>query len=153
MTLAGLQEAMCKALRESAYLRAHAIPVVAEDEGNVAAEWDARFARTHLAVTVGAASFAPTSRDSRVIAGMARLAATVWEQPSRNRVGQNRLGPNAAEVAEALACEMHLAPFGGGVLVFTGVGGVERADGKTITRTVGFETLATLTGEEQNGNH
>jgi len=147
MTLGALQEAMCAALRESEYLRANAIPSVPEDDGNIAAEWDVRFARSHLAVTVGAASFAPTSRDSRVITGMARLAVTVWEQPSRNRVGQNRQGPTAAEVAEELACEMHLAPFGGGVLVFTGIGGVEREDDKTITRTVGFETLATLTGE------
>ena len=147
MTLVDLQETVCKALRESEYLRANAIPSVPEDDGNIAAEWDVRFARSHLAVTVGAASFAPTSRDSRVITGMARLAVTVWEQPSRNRVGQNRLGPTAAEVAEELACEMHLAPFGGGVLVFTGIGGVEREDDKTITRTVGFETLATLTGE------
>ncbi len=147
MTLGALQEAMCATLRESEYLRANAIPAVPEDDGNIAAEWDVRFARSHLAVTVGAASFAPTSRDSRVITGMARLAVTVWEQPSRNRVGQNRQGPTAAEVAEELACEMHLAPFGGGVLVFTGIGGVEREDDKTITRTVGFETLATLTGE------
>ena len=147
MTLGALQEAMCAALRESEYLRANAIPSVPEDDGNIAAEWDVRFARSHLAVTVGAASFAPTSRDSRVITGMARLTVTVWEQPSRNRVGQNRQGPTAAEVAEELACEMHLAPFGGGVLVFTGLGGVEREDDKTITRTVGFETLATLTGE------
>ena len=147
MTLVDLQETVCKALRESEYLRSRAIPILAEDEGNVAAGWDANFARTHLAVTVAAASFAPTSRDSCVIAGMARLAVTAWEQPSRNRVGQNRLGPTAAEVAEAIACEMHLAPFGGGVLVFTGIGGVERVDNKTIARTVGFETLATLTGE------
>jgi len=147
MTLGALQEAMCAALRESEYLRANAIPSVPEDDGNIAAEWDVRFARSHLAVTVGAASFAPTSRDSRVITGMARLAVTVWEQPSRNRVGQNRQGPTAAEVAEELACEMHLAPFGGGVLVFMCIGAEEREDDKTITRTVGFETLATLTGE------
>ena len=144
MTLVDLQETVCKAIRESEYLRSHAIPVLAEDEGNVAAGWDANFARTHLAVTVGAASFAPTSRDSCVIAGMARLAVTVWEQPSRNRVGQGRLGPNATEVAEALACERHLMPVGYGVLVFTGIGGVERVDDKTIARTVSFETLATL---------
>ena len=147
MTLGALQEAMCAALRESEYLRANAIPAVPEDDGNLAAEWDVRGARSHLAVTVGAASVAPTSRDSRVITGMARLAVTVWEQPSRNRVGQNRLGPTAAEVAEELACEMHLAPFGGGVLVFTGIGGVERADDTTSTRTGGCGTLATLTGE------
>lgn len=150
MTLIRIQSAVLKALRGLDYVLSHGIPVLAEDEGNVVAGWDENFARTHLAVTVGAASFSPTSRDSRVVSGMARIGVTVWEQPSRNRVGQGLAGPRAAEAAEELACAAHLMPIGGGVLVLAEIGGVVRVDDKTVARTVTFETLAVLTGEEHD---
>ena len=120
------------------------VPVLAAEEGNVVAEWDERCAASHLAVTVGAAGFTPSSRDSRVLAGMMRLDVTVLERPTRNRVGQRRVGPTATEAAEAIANALQLAPIGDGVLVLGGIGGVERIDDQTIARTVRFETLATL---------
>ena len=140
--LVKLQLEVRRALGER--LSSSGIPVLAEEEGNVAAEWDVRFARTHLAVTVGAAGFTPTSRDSRVVAGMAKLAVTVYEQPTRNRIGQGRRGPTATEAAEEIANAAHLLPLDGGVLVLAGIGGIERIDENTIARTVSFETLATL---------
>ncbi len=75
--LVDLQLEVCRALQRFSFL--NGVPVLAEEEGNVAAEWDARAAGTHLAVTVGAAGFTPTSRDSRVVTGMARLAVNVYE--------------------------------------------------------------------------
>ena len=137
-----LQLEACLLLRAAPIL--DGVPVLAAEEGNVAAEWSERFAKTHLAVTVGAAGFTPTSRDSRVVAGMARLDVTVYEQPTRNRIGQGRRGLTATEAAEEIAGALQLAPYGGGVLVLSGIGGVERVDDKTIARTVSFETLATL---------
>lgn len=151
MTLVRIQESLLKALCGLDYLHSHGVPVLAEDEGNVVADWDSRFARTHLAVTVSAARFTPTSRDSRMISGMAKIAVKVWEQPSRNRVGQGLSGPTATEVAEELACEAHLLPMDGGVLAFADLGDLERVDSKTVARTVIFETLAVLTGDD-HGN-
>ena len=95
-------------------------------------------------MTVGAAGFTPTSRDSRVVTGMARLAVTIYEQPTRNRIGQGRRGLTVTEAAEEIASAVQLAQCCGGVLVLTGIGGIERIDEKTIARTVSFETLATL---------
>ncbi len=149
MTLAGLQKAVCKALQEAEYLRTHGICVLAEDEGNVLFDREEAFARAHIAVTVGAADFTPASRSALTpeIAGMARLAVKVLETPSRNRVGQSRRGPSAAEAAEAAACAAHLLQCCGGTLVFTGIGGVERTDDATVVRKLGFEMLTTLTGK------
>ena len=146
MTLAELQKSVCSALRAAEYLRLHGICVLAEDEGNVLFDRTAAFARTHIAVTVGAAEFTPSSRSAHTpeIAGMARLAVRVWEEPSRNRVGQSRAGPAAAEVAEAVACTVHLLQCCGGTLVFTGIGGVLRPDDVTVMREVGFEILTKL---------
>ncbi len=140
--LVKLQMEVCRALRELPFL--NGVPVLAEETGNVAAEWDERFARTHLAVAVGAAGFTPTSRDSRVVAGMARLDVVVYENPTRNRVGQGRVGLTATEAAEQIANALQLMRCGDGVLVLSGIGGVERDDDSTIARTVSFETLATL---------
>lgn len=145
MTLVDMQKTVCAALRELPYL--NGVPVLVEEEGNVVAERDAAFAKTHLAVIAGAAGFTPTSRDCRIITGIARLTVTVFEQPSRNRIGQTRYGPTVTGAAEAIACAMQLLAYNGGVLVMTGIGGIERIDDKTIARTVNLETLATLTGE------
>jgi len=134
-----------RALQELDFL--NGVPVLAEEAGNVAAERNERFAKSHLAVAVGAAGFTPTSRDSRVVAGMLRLDVVVYENPTRNRVGQGRTGPTATETAERIATALQLMRCGGGVLVLSGIGGVERDDASTIARTVSFETLATLTGE------
>ena len=140
--LVDLQLEVCRALQRFSFL--NGVPVLAEEEGNVAAEWDARAAGTHLAVTVGAAGFTPTSRDSRVVTGMARLAVTVYEQPTRNRIGQGRRGLTATEAAEEIANAAQLMRCGDGVLVLAGIDGVESVDDKTVARTVSFETLATL---------
>lgn len=152
MTLVELQNTMYDALRALDFLRGNAIPVIMEDEGNVAAEWDARFARSHMAVTVGAASFEATTRDGDIIVGRARVAATVWEQPSRNRVGQGRMGPNATEVAEAIGCAVHGTSFMGARIKLVGIGAPVSVDDKTVARQVSFETLATLTGEFEECN-
>ena len=133
---------VCRALRDLPFL--NGVPVLAAETGNVAAEWNERSARAHLAVTVGAAGFTPTSRDSRVVAGMARLDVVVYENPTRNRVGQGRRGLTATEAAEQIANSLQLMRCGDGVLVLSGIGGVERNDGGNIARTVSFETLATL---------
>lgn len=143
--LLDLQLEVCRALQALPFL--NGVPVLAAEAGNVAAEWNERFARTHLAVTVGAAGFSPTSRDSRVIAGMLRLDVVVYENPTRNRVGQGRRGLTATEAAEQIANALHLTRCGDGVLVLAGIGNVERDDASTIARTVSFETLATLAGE------
>ena len=143
--LVDLQLEVCRALQRLPFL--NGVPVLAEEEGNVAAGWNERFSKTHLAVTVGAAGFTPTSRDSRVIAGMLRLAVAVYENPTRNRVGQGRRGLTATEAAERIANALQLMRCGDGVLVLSGIGNVEREDASTIARTVSFETLATLTGE------
>jgi len=145
-TLYALQKSVCSALREAEYLRVHGICVLAEDEGNVLFDREAAFTRTHLAVSVGAADFTPSSRSAHTpeIAGMARLAVRVWEEPSRNRVGQSRAGPAAAEVVEAVACTVHLLQCCGGTLVFTGIGGVLRHDDTTIVREAGFEIFTKL---------
>ena len=140
--LVNLQLEVCSALKGLDFL--NGVPVLAAEEGNVAAEWDERSARTHLAVTVGAAGFTPTSRDSRVVAGMARLDVVVYENPTRNRVGQRRRGLTATEAAEQIANALQLMRCGDGVLVLSGIGGVGRDDDGTIARTVSFETLATL---------
>lgn len=146
MTLSGLQTAVLDALVMFQSLRGNPVPVIAEDAGNVVAERDSAFARTHLAVAVGSPSFESSSPDSATIEGTARLAVTVYEQPSRNRVGQRLAGPTALEEAEAIACEIHHLAFDGGVLVFRSIGGVERVDDRTIARTLNFDTIATLTG-------
>lgn len=142
--LVKLQLEVCRALRELPFLQG--VPVIAAETGNVAAEWDERSAKTHLSVTVGAADFTPTSRDSGVITGMARLEVAVHENPTRNRVGQGvgRMGPTATETAEQIAGALHLMSVGDGVLVLSGIGGIVRDEDKTIVRTVSFETLATL---------
>ncbi|MGN0832590.1 MAG: hypothetical protein ACI4RD_02930 [Kiritimatiellia bacterium] len=146
MTLERIQQTVLDALRNHHQRKGVFVPVIAEDEGNVVSERDAAFARTHIACTVGAASFAPKSKDSAVIFGTARIDVTVWERPTRNRVGQPSGGPTSAEEAEIVACALHLLPYDGGVIVLTGIGGVVRSDGGTISRTVTFETDATLSG-------
>lgn len=149
MTLTALQGAVVDALQRHYSLLGNVVPVLAEDEGNVVAERDANLAKSLLAVTVGAARFTPTSRDSGVIVGTASMAVTVFERPSRNRIGQadSMRAPKATDEAERVACALHLLPLGGGVLVFAGIGPVERTSDGEISRTVTFETLATLTGE------
>ena len=123
------------------------VPVISEIDGDVVAERDAAFLKQHLAVIVGAARFEPQSRNSGVITGMAKIVVTVYEQPSRNRIGQRIIGPTLTAVAEHVACSAHLMKIGDGVLVFTGLGDVVRVDDKTVARDVNFETLTTLTGE------
>lgn len=147
MTLSSLQKAVYEALRNHWSLSGNGVPVIEEDVGNLVFERDSSLDRTYLAIEVGSPSFDPTSRDSGTIVGKARLSVTVYERPDRNRVGQVRSGNTALDVAESVACALNLLPFDGGVLVFTGIGGVERSDEKTISRTVSFETVATLSGE------
>ncbi len=148
MTLSGIHRAVYEALRIRASRRGNAVPVLLEDAGNVVAERDSSFARAHLAVEVGPPVFEAKSRDSATIEGVARLTVTVFEQPTRNRVGQRLDGPTALDEAEAIACGLHHLPLDCGVLVCTGIGGVERVDGQTVSRGVAFEALTTLTGEE-----
>ena len=148
MTLACLHRAVYEALSIRASRRGNAVPVLLEDAGNVVAERDSSFARAHLAVEVGPPAFEAKSRDSATIEGTARLTVTVFEQPTRNRIGQRLDGATALDEAEAIACELHHLAFDGGVLVCTGIGGVERVDGQTVSRSVAFEALTTLTGEE-----
>lgn len=149
MTLTEIQAAAAKALRALPWVREHGVAVLAEDEGNVVFDRAADFAKTHLAAIAGACSFAPASRNAHTpqIAGMAQLAVRVLEEPSRNRVGQGRSGPTATEAAEAIACGLHLCPVCGGVLVFTGIGGIARLDETTVMREVGFEIFTGLEGK------
>jgi len=142
-TLGKLQKAVIDALKTHHELNGLAVPVIAEDEGNLVAEREAAVAKSYICDTVGAAEFTPTSNGS-IIVGNARLVVTVWERPTRNRVGQPGGGHNATDEAETVALALNLMPFDGGVLVFKGIGGVVRNDGETISRAVAFETVATL---------
>ena len=126
-TLIGIQGELCRKLSELPDFYGK-IPVISEIDGDVVAERDAAFQKKHLAVVVGAARFEPQSRDSRVITGMARIVVTVYEQPSRNRIGQRLIGPTLTSVAEHIACSAHLMKIGDGVLAFTGLGDVVRVD-------------------------
>ena len=144
--LIGIQGELCRKLSELTEFYAK-VPVISEIDGDVVAERDAAFLKQHLAVIVGAARFEPQSRNSGVITGMAKIVVTVYEQPSRNRIGQRLIGPTLTAVAEHVACSAHFMKIGDGVLVFTGLGDVVRVDGKTVSRDVNFETLTTLTGE------
>ena len=145
-TLIGIQVELCKKLGELPDFFAK-VPVISEVDGDVVAERDAAFAKKHLAVVVGAARFEPQSKNSSIIEGMARIVVTVYEQPSRNRIGQRLIGPTLTSAAEHIACRANLMKIGDGVLVFTGLGDVVRVDEKTVSRDVNFETLTTLTGE------
>ena len=145
-TLISIQGELCKRLSELPEFYAK-IPVISEIDGDIVAERDTAFQKQHLAVVVGAAKFDPQSKNSRVITGMARIVVTVYEQPSRNRIGQRLIGPTLTSVAEHIACSAHLMKIGDGVLAFTGLGDVVRVDDKTVSRDVNFETLTTLTGE------
>ena len=145
-TLISIQSELCSKLSTLPEFNAK-IPVISEIDGDVVAERDAAFQKKHLAVVVGAARFEPQSKNSRVITGMARVVVTVYEQPSRNRIGQRLIGPTLTAVAEGIACKAHLMKIGDGVLVFTDLGDVVRVDDKTVSRNVNFETLTTLTGE------
>lgn len=147
MTLTNFQTAVHSKLMNRSALHGNSVPVLLGDDGNVVSDRDEALARKRLAVTVGSPRFDPTSRDSGTIVGKARLTVTVFEQPTRNRVGQARDSMTALEEAEAIACTVHLLPFDGGVVVFTGIGDMERVDDNTISRPVGFETIATLTGD------
>ena len=144
--LIGIQSELCRKLSELPDFYGK-VPAISEIDGDVVAERDAAFLKQHLAVVVGAARFEPQSRNSGVITGMARIVVTVYEQPSRNRIGQRLIGPTLTSVAEHVACKAHLMKIGDGVLVFTGLGDVVRVDEKTVSRDVNFETLTTLTGE------
>ena len=145
-TLIGIQGELCRKLSELPDFYGK-IPVISEIDGDVVAERDAAFQKKHLAVVVGAARFEPQSKDSRVITGMARIVVTVYEQPSRNRIGQRLIGPTLTAVAEGIACKANLMNICDSVLVFTGLGEPVRVDDKTVLRDVNFETLTTLTGE------
>ena len=145
-TLIGIQGELCQKLSELPSLYG-TVPVISEIDGDIVAERDAAFQKKHLAVSVGAARFEPQSKNSRVITGMARIVVTVYEQPSRNRIGQRLIGPTLTAVAEYIACQAHLMKIGDGVLSFTGLGDPVRVDDKTVARDVNFETLTTLTGE------
>ena len=147
MTLESLQQAVCDALTAHEAKCGNAVRVIAEDAGNVIFERDSAIAQKHMVVIVGSPRFTPTSRDSARIVGNAALDVIVYEQPTRNRVGQRVDGPSALAEAESIALRLHLLPFDGGVIVFTRIGGVERVDEKTIARTISFETITTLTGE------
>ena len=147
MTLEAIQQAAAETLRELDFF--NATPVLLEDEGNLPADWDKIAATKSLAVTVGAADFSPVSRNAHTpaICGMARFSVKVWERPAWNRTaGAPRAGRSAAEAAEAVACAVHLLEAGGGTVVCTGIGGVERAEDGTVVRTVGFEALVQLDG-------
>lgn len=145
-TLISIQGELCRKLSELPDFYGK-IPVISEIDGDVVAERDAAFQKQHLAVVVGAARFEPQSKDSRVITGMARIVVTVYEQPSRNRIGQRLTGQTLTAVAEHIACKAHLMEIGDSVLVFTGLGDVARVDDKAVSRDVNFETQTTLTGE------
>lgn len=145
-TLVSIQGELCRKLGELPDFYGK-IPVISEIDGDVVAERDAAFLKKHLAVVVGAARFEPQSKNSRVITGMARIVVTVYEQPSRNRIGQRLAGPTLTAVAEHVACQAQLMNINGGVLVFNGLGDVVRVDDKTVSRDVSFEILTTLTGE------
>lgn len=146
-TLSCIQMAVVDALRNHHARRGNDVAVLRADAANLVEDRKDAFARQRLAVIVGTASFAPTSRDSGTIVGNARLSVTVYEQPTRNRVGQPVRGPTATDEAEAVACALHLLPYDGGVIVFTGIGDLQRVDEATVSRSVSFETVATLTGE------
>ena len=145
-TLVSIQDTLCGFLKALPSFFGKE-PVISEVDGDVVAERESAFAKKHLAVVVGAARFEPQSRDSRVITGKAHIVVTVYEQPTRNRIGQSLIGPTVTSAAEHIACKAHLMPYSGGVLVNTGIGEVVRVDDKTVSRDVSFETLTTLTGE------
>lgn len=144
-TLIGIQEELSRKLGEIPGFYGN-VPVISEVDGDVVAERNAAFQMKHLAVVVGAARFEPQSKDSHVITGLAKIVVTVYEQPSRNRIGQRLIGPTLTAVAECIACRAHLMKIGDGVLVFTGLGDVVRVDDQTVERVVNFETQTTLTG-------
>lgn len=149
MTLPAVQKALVAGILDWHARKGILVPVIAEDDGNVQTMRDAELARTHLAVTVGAASFRPRSSASANVVGTAQVVVTVWERPTRNRIGQPETGHGrtATEEAEGLACAINLLRFGGGVFVLAGIGGVERRDESAVVRTVTFETMTTLTGD------
>lgn len=145
-TLIGIQDRLFKALAALPELSGK-VPVISEINGDVVSERNASFSKHHLAVVVGAAKFVPQSRDSSSIVGKALIVVTVYEQPTRNRIGQRLIGPTLTSVAEHIACKAQLMKIGDDILVFTGIGDVVLVDDKTVSRDVNFETLTTLTGE------
>lgn len=149
MTLDDVQKAVVTGILDWHARLGIRVPVLPEDDGNVQSMRDSELARTRLAVTVGSASFRPRSSASANVVGTAKVVVTVWERPTRNRVGQPETGHGrtATEEAEGLACALNLLRFGGGVFVLAGIGGVERRDESTVSREVTFETMATLIGD------
>lgn len=149
MTLPDVQTAVVTGILDWHARKGIMVPVIPEDDGNVQTNRDSELARTHLAVTVGAASFRPRSSASASIVGTAQVVVTVWERPTRNRIGQPEAGHGRTltEEAEGLACALNLLRYGGGVIVLADIGGVEIRDESTVARRVTFETMATLIGE------
>ena len=121
MTLTDVQTAVVTGILDWHARLGIQVPVLPEDDGNVQSMRDSELARTHLAVTVGSASFRPRSSASANVVGTAQVVVTVWERPTRNRIGQPETGHGrtATEEAEGLACAINLLRFGGGVFART----------------------------------
>ena len=144
MSLQDIRRAVKERLRDESCL--NAVPVLLEEDGWLPADWDKIAASKRLALTVGPVVFAPASRNAHApfIAGMARFRVRVWERPNRNRSVLARPGPSAAEAAEAVASAVHLLHAGGGEIVCSGIGAVERVDKATVAVDVSFEVFVQL---------
>ena len=140
MKLLDIQEKVVAALEAVPYFADRAIPVVAEDKGDVKACLDAAIAQAKRCLLVQTPGFKVTSSASKVMVGVVSLVVQAIERLPVGRDGST----TSQDMAEAAAWTLNMLPVeGSGVLVCRSIRS-ELLDDRTLSYAVAFDVEATL---------
>jgi len=104
MTLANLQLAVVDVIATDRWIINNGIRVLAEDQGNIAAELDTALAKLGLAVVVYSPGIVGNAPSSPVPQGLCNIVVACYETPLLNRGKANRT--TALNAAERVACRL-----------------------------------------------
>jgi len=142
MKLKLVQDRIVKALEADEWFRKFAIPVVAEDQGDVSAMLQAALVKARRGVLVQTTGFTASSSASKVMVGEAAVAVQALERIPENRKNG---GPSAQDIAEVVAWRLNLLPLDGvGTLVFRKIESDMLDDGRTLSYVATFAVQTTL---------
>ena len=147
MKLLEIQESIVKALGDVDYLASRAIPIVAEDEGDVSKRLSEALAKSKRGILVATPGFRVTSNASRVMVGVASVVVQAIERVAVSRFGG---GATAQDIAEVVAWRLNLLALDGvGVLVVKNISS-ETLSADTLAYSVALEVQTTLGDPEAN---
>lgn len=148
MKFKAVQSKIAAALEALPFFSQNAIPVIAEDKGDVAALLQAALQKARRGVLVQTPGFRVTSKASKVMVGDASVVVQALESFVVNR---SHGGPTAQDIAEVVAWSLNLLPVEGvGVLACQNIAS-ELLDPQTLSYSVSFTVQTSLGDPLDNG--